>query len=70
MLQDSGALPKEKGGIVRDDKAMHEANVLSCWLKEVGEDKKAREMESVSDTQEEVREERGLEKKRKKRTGR
>ena len=53
MLQDRGALPKEKGIW-----AMHEANFLSCWLKEVGEDKKARDMDIVRDTKEEVSEER------------
>ena len=38
---------------------MQEANFLSCWLKEVGEDKKAREMDIVRDTKEEVSEEGG-----------
>ena len=53
MLKDRGALPKEKRYW-----AMHEANFLSCWLKEVGGDKKARDMDIVRDTKEEVSEER------------
>ena len=53
MLQDTGCIAKGKRYW-----AMHEANFWSCWLKEVGEDKKAREMEIVKHTKEEVSEER------------
>ena len=44
MLQDSGAVPKEEGDIIRDYKATH---FLSSWLKEVGQHKKERHMEDV-----------------------
>ena len=54
MLQDRFALSKEEGDVVSEYKAMHEEHVLSSWLREVGEDKKEREMEADWETKEEV----------------
>ena len=42
MLQDRGALPKEEADIVREYKAMHEDNFLSCLLREDVEGKEER----------------------------
>ena len=54
MLQDRGALSKEEGDVDRECKAMHEGNFRSNWMREVGEDKKEREMEADRETEEEV----------------
>ena len=34
MLEDRGALNKEKGNLVREHKATHEEHFLSIWLRE------------------------------------
>ena len=47
-------VPKEEVDVVREHKGMHEDNFLSSWLREVGEDKKEREMEVDRETKEEV----------------
>ena len=52
MLQDRGALPEEEGDVVREYKAMHDEIFLSSWLRDVGEDKKEREMDADSETKE------------------
>ena len=34
MLQDRGALPEEDGNKLRDNKARHDKNFLSSWLRQ------------------------------------
>ena len=34
MLEDSGALPREDGDMIRECQAVHEENFLSSWLRE------------------------------------
>ena len=46
-LEDSGALPREGGELVREYEGMHEENLLSSWLRE-DVDGKAEEMEKTS----------------------
>ena len=48
MLQDSGALPKGEGDIVREYKAMHEENFLSSWQGKMEEILEQRRMEGSS----------------------
>ena len=39
ILRERGALPKEEGDATRENKAGHESNFLSCWLREDGRQK-------------------------------
>ena len=63
------ALPKEEGDVF-GEKAMHEENILSSWLRKDVHDKKGRKMEAERETEEDMGRERGQEKRRKKRTRR
>ena len=52
MHQDRGALPKEEGDIIRENKAMHEENFLGSLLREDGKEKEQIIMETGKDTKE------------------
>ena len=62
--QDSGALPKEEGDVIRKYKAMHEDNFLSSWLREEGKDKEEINIEIDKETQEETSKTRMIEEKK------
>ena len=54
MLQDRGALPKEDGDIVRENKAMHGDNFPSSWLREDVKGIEERRRKVHKETREEV----------------
>ena len=67
VLRRRGALPKEEGDVIREYKAMHEANFLSSSLREDGKENEGIILEMGKENKEE-RGERGEAKGRKKRT--
>ena len=46
IMRERGALPKEEGDAVGENKAMHEENFLSSWLREDESEKEERTVEN------------------------